>query len=294
MSRTWKAIAGLGALVGLLLLLPYVLARFPFWTAWRPWPRAVDLDDQFAAFELLRWTDWAGHAAAVVLGMALLIFRRKRLQASAAALLVLASAGTVMLYLPFLFVWTIRVDRVRGQILEPVVVARTLAVAIAVTIGLALIFLAITQLPRTRAITRDVARVTLAVLGALLCCLNFLLFVMPYANVWSPADWHRPDLVVPFRPCRDALLWTPELGGFKDVGRVDDLWARFRDPASGRIGPAVSCELTWRAGYTWFTPADGTVNLFVRSDDPAVVDCDNRMRTEIVEPAPWHQRGFRP
>jgi hypothetical protein len=292
MNRTWKAIAGLGAFVGLLLLLPYVLDRFPFWTGWRPWPR--DHDGPFAAFWLWGWIDGASRFGTVILIGALLLFRRKAVRPSAAALLVCASAGTVMLYLPFAFVWTVRVDRLRGQIRQPVFVARTLAVAIALTIGLALIFLAVTQLPRTRAITRNVARVTLAALPALLVPLIFLLFVVPFANLWGPADWRRPDLMVPFRPCRDAVLWSPKPGGFHDLGRVDDLWTRFRDPKSGQVGPAVSCELTWRAGYTWVTPSDTTANVFVRKDDPAVVNCDRRMRTDIVEPARWHERGFRP
>ena len=78
----------------------------------------------------------------------------------------------------------------------------------------------------------------------------------------------------------------------REIARIDDVWLHFADPRKGGAQVwAVSAAGLWREHYLWLdrTEAD---ELRVRRDDPAVVRCDSRVRTETVAPAAWHWLGM--
>ena len=82
------------------------------------------------------------------------------------------------------------------------------------------------------------------------------------------------------------------MGGSIPTGRIDDLWLRFADPrASGGEVPAISIAGELREkSYMWVTPKEASL-LHLRRDDPAVIRCDARWRTDRVAPEPWHEVG---
>lgn len=165
-----------------------------------------------------------------------------------------------------------------------------------VTFGLAALLIVVTRLRHTRPVVRASALIAAATLAGVVLHLHFLLMVLPMTNHWLPAEWQRPDLLVPFRSCRGALLWATsrnragEVRAY-EVARVDDVWLRFADPRLGGASVrAVSAAGRWREGYLWLRQ-DDAARLYVRRDDPAVVRCDSRPRPEPVAPASWHLLG---
>jgi hypothetical protein len=137
---------------------------------------------------------------------------------------------------------------------------------------------------------RGNALVAAWIINAGLSLLVWVPAVLPFVNGWIPAEWNRPDLLVPVRPCRGALLWASDDGG-STFGTVDDIWSHFADPRQGGASTrALSVSGRWRGDYSWLG-ANDLQSLRVRIDDPAVIDCDSRVRPERVEPAPWHKLG---
>jgi hypothetical protein len=53
---------------------------------------------------------------------------------------------------------------------------------------------------------------------------------------------------------------------------------------------AISVSGHWLGNYSWLDANDLRA-LRVRVDDPAVIDCDSRVRPERVAPAAWHKLG---
>jgi hypothetical protein len=148
----------------------------------------------------------------------------------------------------------------------------------------------VTRLRRTPVVARHAALVTALIVNVVLLHSIWVLTVLPFANGWLPAEWHRPDLRVPVRPCRGAVLWA---SGDRAVefGVVDDIWLRFADPQNGGAPTrAISVSGLWLGNYSWLD-ANDLRELRVRVDDPAVIDCDSRVRSERVAPARWHKFG---
>jgi hypothetical protein len=123
--------------------------------------------------------------------------------------------------------------------------------------------------------------------------LFWLVLIVPIGDDWHPSDWDRPDLLIPARACRGAVLWVYGGRNYTDIGTIDDLWMQFADPRNNDV-PAFAVSVTgrWRANYYWLTSSD-LLWMRVRRDDPAIVHCDARARRERVAPAPWHELGFR-
>src|SRR6202008_3640475 len=96
------------------------------------------------------------------------------------------------------------------------------------TLALAVAFIVVTRLRRTPEVVGSAALITAWIVNAGLLLLFWVPMVLPLVNGWLPAEWYRPDLLVPVRPCRGALLWASD-GGMK-FGEVDDLWRHFADP----------------------------------------------------------------
>lgn len=290
---TWVRKRILDAVIVTVLLIALPYAADSSWWWWPPWPGPVNVRERFGAFALWSWINWLGHLAALLFAIAMALLRRRAIRLAGPALMLFVSVITVVAYGPLAYMTERRTDRIRGAFEEPVHASRALAVAVALTLGLALLFVLVTRLRRTPETTRTVAHLTLAALPALLLPLFWLFAVIPASNRWFPNEWKREDLLVPFRPCRHALVWASPRGtrGVSyPLARVDGIWSRFRDPLGGQVVPAVSLELTWMEGYSWLTLAEEK-GLSVRKDDPAVLRCDARPRPEVVEPAAWHQRG---
>jgi hypothetical protein len=254
-----------------------------------PWtfPRLPRMD-HFGSFELYSWIGpFCVIAAAEILVVAAM---QRRGRSIAPSLAVVISMATAELYLPFWFLRARRVDRLLGEVEEPVQRLRVLVAMAMLTFALLVLFVFVTRLRRTPEIARHVALVTALIVNAGLLHLIWVLAVFPIVNGWLPAEWHRPDLLVAVRPCRGALLWAP---GNKspEFGVVDDIWIRFADPRKGgALTRAISVDGHWSSGYSWLD-ANDVRELRVRVDDPAVIDCDSRGRPERVEPAPWHKLG---
>ncbi|HYI07636.1 MAG TPA: hypothetical protein VEK57_01075 [Thermoanaerobaculia bacterium] len=262
-----------------------------FWPVdWPPVPRMQG----FEAFGLYAWLPllvWAVVGAAGVGWVVRWVTGwRGATGWFAIAVPVLVCVEAAAVYAPFYW-WTAqRVDRVAEMVEEPVIVVRRVAVSVVVTLGLAALFLCITRLRRTPAIVRQSAFTVTATLIGILLHLWWVQAFVPMTNDWIPADWRRPDLLVPARPCRGAMLWIPHEWGMP-AGRIDDVWLRFADPRRGgeQVWAVSVSGQSW-GHYFWLDRAEAE-RLQVRRDDPAVVRCDERPRTEVVAPAAWHRLG---
>jgi hypothetical protein len=254
-----------------------------------PWtfPRLPRMD-QFGAFEIYSWILPSCSVAVVAILVVAAIRRRGRWIAPALAVVI--SMATAVFYLPFWFLHARRVDRLLGEIEEPVQRFRVLVTMVMLTLALVVLFVVLTRLRRMPEVVRHAALVTALMVNAGLLPLIWVPTILPFVNGWLPDDWHRPDLLVPVRPCRGALLWA---SGDRTLrfGAVDDIWLRFADPRKGgALTRAISVSGEWRSDYSWLDANDLRA-LRVRVDDPAVIDCDSRVRPERVAPASWHELG---
>jgi len=202
------------------------------------------------------------------------------------------------LYVPFCLLTFPRVDRIQGEVPEPVAPMRQAGTSAVVTLLLAAVFLGVTHGPRTPGSARAAALTVAVTLGFLLVHIVWILLVFPLPpHEWPPPGRDRLDLLVPFRPCRGAIVWAVTRSPYHDqpsvyaFARVDEVWSRFLDPRRGgaRVR-AVSATGLWERGYFWLG-AEDVEQLRVRRDDPAVVRCDSVPRPEVVAPARWHRVG---
>lgn len=253
-----------------------------------PWsfPRLPRMN-QFEAFEIYSWVlPSCSVAVAAILVVAAM---RRRGRSIAPALAVVISIVTAVLYLPFWFLHSSRVDRLLGEVEEPVQRFRALVTMAMLTLALVVLFVVVTRLRRMPEVVRVAALVAALIVNAGLLHLIWVPTTLPFVNGWLPDDWHRPELLVTVRPCRGAVLWASS--GKGQFGTVDDIWLRFADPRKGGASTrAVSVSGNWRGEYSWLD-ADDLLALRIRVDDPAVIDCDSRVRSERVAPAAWHKLG---
>jgi hypothetical protein len=268
-----------------------------FEKVWREvWP-AVPRAGGFAAFSILEWVVLLAPGLGVACGAAALVAARRGEERAAGivpAILICMLAAAC--YWPFSSMTTERVDRVRGRVSEPLIPAQALGNVVMVTYALCAVFVMVTGTRRTPLLTRQVCRAVIYVLTGLLFNLYVLFVVLPITNGWSPADWERTELLIAFRPCREAVVWLETSGADRrwlPYGRIDGVWGRFSDPRAPRpFREAVSMTSQWQRAYVWAT-MDDLSDARVRRDDPAVVQCDDRVRTEPVAPAQWHEVGLR-
>lgn len=243
--------------------------------------------EQFAAFEIYSWITPLGVTAVVAILVVAVIRRRGRWIAPSLAVVI--SAVTAVIYLPFWFFRTRRIDRLLGEVEVPVYRMQTLVVLAMLTLALVVVFIIVTRLRWTPGMARGNALAAAWIVNAGLLLPVWVLMIFPFVNRWIPAEWDRPDLLAAVRPCRGALLW--DLRGRSDFGTVDDIWLRFADPRKGGAPTrAISVSGTWRGEYSWLD-ANDLLALRVRTDDPAVIACDSRVRPERVAPAAWHKLG---
>lgn len=282
---------------GVVLVWRWVYDSAPWSIAFPPWPAMRGWD----AFNLYYRIGPVGSIAAVVMGLGLVVrWVTKRRGATAwigVVLQLLVCLQTAALYALFWAATVRRTDRVAGVVEEPAVGMRAVALSVIVTMVLAAAFICVTRFRRTPRLVRQSALSVGAILAGLLLNLSWILCILPITNDWSPAEWRRPELLTSLRPCRGALLWQTSSRRSDDewsypVGRIDDIWLRFADPATpGRTVWAVSATGQWEEGYVWLRRAD-VAQLRVRRDDPAVIHCDSRPRPERVAPASWHRMGI--
>lgn len=208
-----------------------------------------------------------------------------------ALLPILVCLLTAGLFLPFAGLRARRLDRVFYEVEESVPELQFLALSVAGTLLLAAMFLIVTRSKHTTASARAAAMMTAGVVSGLLLHLYFVMTFFPVTNDWSPADYEDRRLVA-IRPCRDAMLWIRRKPYARPVGHLDDVWLRFEDPRSfGEPVPAISIRGYASFEYTWLNEREAA-RLFVRDDDPKVMDCDRRTREERVAPAQWHTLGI--
>lgn len=280
------AVAGTALFAAAALLWRFAYDSEPWDLSWPSWPRRPRLEG-WDAFHLLSWIA----PVTVAVAACLFIASRWRRPPIAAACAVLVCLQTATIYLPAAAHIAHRLDRVRGIVFEPMRELRELAAAAVITLTLAALYVAVTQNRRTRPATRYGALTVAAVLSGVLLHQAWLLMFMPVVRGWWPADMHRTDLLVPFRPCRGAMVWAVECDYVVPYGGVDDLWLHFDDPRDPRPpSPAVSL-VGGSSRYYWITGGEAS-KLSVRIDDPAVVRCDSRARAEVVAPESWHRIGL--
>lgn len=288
MSRRAERVIGAITVGGALLFAAAVFVwRVVFDDA--PWsfPRLPRMN-QFEAFGIYSWIQPSCFVAVAAILVVAAIRRRGRWIAPLLAVVI--SMATALLYLPFWFLRAPRVDRLLGEVWEPVHRLQVLVATAMFTLALAVLFVVVTRLRQTPVVARHTALVTALIANVGLLHLIWVLAVFPFANGWMPAEWNRPDLLVAVRPCRGAMLWGADEKG-APFGVVDDLWIRFADPRKGDAPTrAVSVSVQWTGDYSWLD-ADDLRALRVRVDDPAVIDCDSRVRPERVAPAAWHKLG---
>jgi hypothetical protein len=272
--------------------------HFGFDDAWWSLP-LPPVGDDWNAFSLYAWAEVILLIAfAVVALFAVVLFAVRRRRSGAAlltfALPIMLAAGCAAIYWPFFGIGVRRVDRIRHLVKEPAFAYRRLAVLLALSLALSLLYLFAASLRHAPQLAGRVAAVALIVLAGVYLHIVWIPTILPATNDWQPVDWQRPDLLVRFRPCRGALLWLSRSDGkIIPMARIDDLWLRFADPRSGGTEQrAISAPLEMREGYAWLTIAEAEA-LSVRGDDPAVRPCDSRWRTERVLAAPWHTLGVK-
>lgn len=265
LRRIFVILATVFAIVALALIALWAVLRIPI---------DRQLDGGLHAFDTIgAWRDWfLGWATALLILLA--IFRRARAIYLAALVAIIAAS----LYAPYFFVTFTRLDRVRGEYEQHMTRGRAVAVAVVLTLVLALLYAAMTK-----------RYAPLVILCALLPPLWFLPLVQPATEGWYPIDWDRPDLLIAYRPCRGAVLVRPG-ASYAVVMHIDDIWDRFDDPRGG-VTRAISGPGRSTYGYFWLTEEEAKT-LAMRKDDPNVIDCDSRARPERVRPAAWHRLGL--
>ncbi len=285
-----------------LLAVASLLWRFVYPGAYWTLPETPNYEP-WRAFVIL---DWAWLTIRILIAFVLVasvifaLFRRWRWIASLSKIVVviIVAGGTFAIYAPFYGVTEERTDRIRGIVREPVPAAQLLVVMLGITLLLSIASLAVSWLRHAPNQVPRVSRTTFIVLCGMILHLHILFILMPITNRWEPIDWQDRGWLLPFRPCRGALLWQVEPSQPtwtpRPLGRIDDLWLRFADPRSHE-GPrrAVSLTLTFRRGYAWLSMPEANAYR-VRRDDPAVIQCDARFRADAAAPAKWHELGAQP
>jgi hypothetical protein len=238
--------------------------------------------DGFNAFEIYLWII---PVCVTVFGVVVVVAAiRRRLRSIGAAMPMVLGSAVIMLYVPLWFFPAWRVDRMRGLVQEPVAALRFLVIVVAATVALSCLFCVTVRAGTARRVSLVIA----AVLYGTLLSVFWMFVITPLTPPWWPADFDRPDLLVPVRPCRGAMLWRKRREEFVSI---DDVWLRFADPRDGgRPEWALSAAGRTFRSYYWLDAQDLHV-LRVRVDDPAVIDCDSRARPEPVTAAPWHSLG---
>jgi hypothetical protein len=294
--RTEVIVASAAILVAASFTAAVLIWHFGFDDAW--WSLSLPpVGDDWNGFELYAWAEVILLIAFVVVclfAVVLLAIRRRR---AGVALLTfglpaMLAAGCAAIYWPFFGLEVRHVDRIRHLVKEPAFAYRRIAVLLAVSLVLSLLYLVAASSRHAPPLAGRVAAVALIVLAGVYLHIVWIPMILPATNVGEPVDWQRPDLLIPFRPCRGALLWLARSDGkIIPMARIDDLWLRFADPRRGGTEQrAISAPLEMREGYAWLTIAEAE-GLSVRDDDPAVRNCDGRWRRERVVPAPWHTFG---
>jgi hypothetical protein len=296
MGRRWALIVIALAVLftGAVLVWRFVYDDAPWSLSLPPVQRVEGM----AAFDLYLWLGPICNVLVIAIAAAIVVRWTTGWRAATAwipaALPVVVFLSAAAFYAPFLGATVRRIDRMAGMVEEPAVYARALALSVIVTMVLSAVFVCVTQLRRTPAVVRQSASVVGAVLAAILLNLVWFHWILPLSNAWNPVDWRRTDLLTSVHPCRGALLWSepdPDHGRSFPVGRIDDIWLHFADAeAPGGSVWAVSAAGEWRNDYIWFRRED-LAKLRVRRDDPALVRCDSRVRSDSVAPASWHRRG---
>ena len=285
--RAELLVSGVAIGIALLFAVAVFVWRVPFEDA--PWslPAFPRMEGR-AAFGIYPWLQWFSVLAVAIVFIIPAIRRDAR--RSAAYLAGIVSFATAVVYLPLWFVRSSRIDRLRGRIDEPIPTFRILVAAAICILFLTVGCIAVARLRRAPPITLHAALVTAAIVNAGLLHLFWVPRMEP--TQWMPIEKDRWDLLMPVRPCRGAIVWAFENRGFEEIGTIDDIWLRFADPRNGHTAVfAVSVEGRWRAEYYWLNSSD-LHPLRVHRDDPAVMDCDSRARSEPVAPAEWHKLGF--
>jgi hypothetical protein len=241
-------------------------------------------------FAIFPWVALFGYVAVVIIAIVAMI--RRNAQWIAACLALVISIATATFYLPLWFFRRPAIDRLHGEIEEPVRTLQAIVAVVMVTVVLGVLFVVITRLRQTPGITRRTALVTVAIVNAGLLHLFWFVVITPFDEGWRPFERDRPDLLIPVRPCRGAVVWAFTGRNYHDIGTIDDVWLRFADPRNGRAPTfAVSVNGRWQREYYWLNSTD-LLWMRVRKDDPALIDCDSRSRPERVAPADWHKLGF--
>lgn len=247
--------------------------------------------DHFDAFGLYLWAGWGLSAGLIVAGgvagVLLALGRRAAVWPLFRGLLPGAIlAGTAILYAPFAAMTDHYTDRIRGTIAVPVPGLRFLVAMVALVVLAHGLFLAVAGVRHTS------ARVSAVVTCSVLLWIFWIMAILPITTEWFPPDWERrEDRLEPLRACRGALVWERFPRYSWPVAQIDDLWLRFDDPRAASPVRAISLRGRFEEGYFWVTLPE-TRGLLVRSDDPALRDCDGVWRRDSVAPAPWHKIGW--
>jgi hypothetical protein len=289
-SRVERLIEGIALGVAVLFAAVVLVWRVGFDDA--PWTWTLPRMYRWESFEVYSLVPPVGVIA--IAGILVVAALRRHGRAVGPSMAVVVSMATVVIYLPLWFMTDSRVDRLRGELEVPVYVLRKLVGMVILTLASSVLFLAIATLRRTPSRTRHVALGTTVILNGVLLHLMWFQMFVPMTNRWLPIDWYRPDLLVPVRPCRGAVVWSRSPSGKdRDIGNIDDVWLRFADPRNaGAPAPALSVSGDWDQQYYWLAEHD-LRELRVRSDDPALADCDSHPRRERVAPAAWHKLGVK-
>jgi hypothetical protein len=263
-----------------------LLWRFAYDGAWwrvrlPPVPRMRG----FEAFGLYAWIEPLGGFVALLMVLAILVRWVTGWRGPTAwigvGLPVLVCVTTAMMYAPFRYLNEQYLDRVGGRVEAPIAAAMAMADTAVSACVLAAAFICVTRMRRTHGVVRYAALTVAATLTAVMLSVGWILTVLPAQSGWTPYEW-RSDLLVRFRPCRGALLWQASAGepSAYPFARIDDLWLHFDDPRTpGARVWAISAKGEWQEGYLWLTRAEAET-LLVRRDDPMVVRCDSRVRSD--------------
>jgi hypothetical protein len=289
-------VASAAILVAAAFTAAVLIWHFGFDDAW--WSLSLPaVGEDWNGFALYAWAEVILLIAFVLVWLvAVALFAIRRRRAGVALLTfglpAILAAGCAAIYWPFFGIQVRHVDRIRHLVKEPAFAYRRLAVLLVLCLALSLLYLFASSLRHAPQLTGRVAAVALIVLAGVYLHIIWIPMILPATNDWEPLDWQRAELLIPFRPCRGALLWvTRPDGRVIPIARIDDLWLRFVDPRTGGTEQrAISAPLEMRERYTWLNMAEAEA-LSLRSDDPAIRPCDGRWRSERVVAAGWHTLG---
>jgi hypothetical protein len=192
-----RVLAGTAIAVAALLTAAVLVWRFGFDSAYWTLPLPpLPGHRGFAALALYDWLSPLLRIAAVILLVVAVVRRR----APRAILPLVVMAFVIATYWPLSVATARRVDRLQGEVEEPIVALHALFAMVVVTMLLCAIHLLLTRAQAT-------AVATSAIAIALLLHLFWFLLLLPIVNRWMPLSWDRADpaRAVPSVPRRDAL-----------------------------------------------------------------------------------------